>query len=332
MPIPFLLIGGLVAAGTAGVGAGAYGVKKMSDANNIIKDEKRKYDSKKNLFDKKNEECVKTLEDFTRLKLEIWKSFDRFSKTYEKIKNKPEFKGGIGKDKYRVSKLELENINEVKISALKILGASTLAVGTGGALAGGTIAGVGLFGVASTGTAISTLSGAAATNATLAAIGGGSLATGGLGMAGGTAILGGVVAAPALAIGGVFMAWKGNSSMEKAYEISAEVSKAVKQFNEGEIFLGNLQKIIKEVDVNLKRLYKYYLELIMRLEDVVKYKCDFRKFEENEKYLLEANIIIVKVLKKVTQINLITKNKEGKDIINSNKIKNELLECNKTII
>ncbi|MGL4873336.1 MAG: hypothetical protein ACRC30_12540, partial [Clostridium sp.] len=60
--------------------------------------------------------------------------------------------------------------------------------------------------------------------------------------------------------------------------------------------------------------------------------CDFRKFEENEKYLLEANIIIVKVLKKVTQINLITKNKEGKDIINSNKIKNELLECNKTII
>lgn len=332
MPIPFLLIGGLVVAGTAGAGAGAYGAKKMSDANNIIKDEKNRYDSKKSSFDKKNEECVKELEKFTRLKLEIWKSFDRFSVAYEKIKNKPKFKGGVGEDKYTVSNLELDDINEVKISALKILGASTLAVGTGGALAGGTIAGVGLFGAASTGTAISALSGAAATNATLAAIGGGSLATGGLGIAGGTAILGGMVAAPALAIGGVFMAWKGNSSMDKAYKIRDEVNQAVKQFNEGEILFNNLKNIIKEVEVNLKNLYKYYLELIMRLEDIVKYKEDFRSFEENEKYLLEANILIVKVLKQVTQISLITKNEYGKDIVDSNKIKNELIECNKVVI
>jgi hypothetical protein len=41
-----------------------------------------------------------------------------------------------------------------------------------------------MLGAASSGTAISSLAGAAATNATLAAIGGGSLAAGGLGMAG----------------------------------------------------------------------------------------------------------------------------------------------------
>ena len=45
---------------------------------------------------------------------------------------------------------------------------------------------------ASTGTSIASLSGAAATNATLAFFGGGSLAAGGLGMAGGTAVLGGL--------------------------------------------------------------------------------------------------------------------------------------------
>ncbi len=45
------------------------------------------------------------------------------------------------------------------------------------------------FGTASTGTAISTLSGAAATNATLAWLGGGALATGGGGTAAGTALL-----------------------------------------------------------------------------------------------------------------------------------------------
>ena len=45
------------------------------------------------------------------------------------------------------------------------------------------------FGVASTGTAISTLSGAAATNAALAWLGGGALAAGGGGMAAGEAFL-----------------------------------------------------------------------------------------------------------------------------------------------
>lgn len=53
---------------------------------------------------------------------------------------------------------------------------------------------------ASTGTAISSLSGAAATNATLAQLGGGALSAGGLGMAGGQAVLTGLTAAPLLMV------------------------------------------------------------------------------------------------------------------------------------
>ena len=72
--------------------------------------------------------------------------------------------------------------------------------GYGAALGGGLAAGalgaigayglVGTLGAASTGTAIGTLSGAAATNAALAWFGGGSLAVGGAGIAGGTAVTG----------------------------------------------------------------------------------------------------------------------------------------------
>ena len=51
---------------------------------------------------------------------------------------------------------------------------------------------VGTFGTAGTGTAISALSGAALTKATLAWLGGGALATGGLGVAGGAIVLGAV--------------------------------------------------------------------------------------------------------------------------------------------
>ncbi len=83
--------------------------------------------------------------------------------------------------------------------------AAAAAGGIGGAALGsaaayGTFAAAAAFGTASTGTAISTLSGVAATNATLAVLGGGTLAAGGAGMAGGTLLLTGMVAAPAAAL------------------------------------------------------------------------------------------------------------------------------------
>ena len=74
-------------------------------------------------------------------------------------------------------------------------------IGTGaGFLAGmGTIAAISAWGTASTGTAIATLSGAAATNASLAFLGGGSLAAEGFGMWVGGVVFGGVVAIVAIA-------------------------------------------------------------------------------------------------------------------------------------
>ncbi len=90
--------------------------------------------------------------------------------------------------------------------------ATSLAVNlaTGGMTAwsnAGTIAtvlgGTGVLGnTATTGIAISSLSGAAATNASLAALGGGALSVGGGGMALGTAVVAGTGAAVSGAIGG----------------------------------------------------------------------------------------------------------------------------------
>jgi hypothetical protein len=81
----------------------------------------------------------------------------------------------------------------------------SIVAGIAGAAAGpafyvGTLALVGTFGTASTGTAISTLSGAAATKASLALLGGGSLATGGGGVAAGTLVLSGGVAIVVVAV------------------------------------------------------------------------------------------------------------------------------------
>ena len=91
--------------------------------------------------------------------------------------------------------------------------ATSLAVNlaTGGMTAwsnAGTIAtvlgGTGVLGnTATTGVAISSLSGAAATNASLAALGGGALSVGGGGMALGTAVVAGTGAAVNGAVGGI---------------------------------------------------------------------------------------------------------------------------------
>ncbi|MCX4760206.1 helix-turn-helix domain-containing protein [Streptomyces sp. NBC_01275] len=131
--------------------------------------------------------------------------FLRFVELAESISGAPEPE--------RPSEEEIESTGEtptaIRIEAMSFGIANAIrgaaAGGAAGAAAGGAAAygaftAAALFGTASTGTAISTLSGVAATNATLALLGGGTLAAGGAGMAGGTLLLTGMVAAPAAAL------------------------------------------------------------------------------------------------------------------------------------
>jgi hypothetical protein len=79
------------------------------------------------------------------------------------------------------------------------------------------------FGVASTGTAISALSGAAATNAALAWLGGGALAAGGSGIAGGSAFL--ALAGPVgWAIGGTVLVGSALFARSKNRKIAEEAN------------------------------------------------------------------------------------------------------------
>lgn len=87
--------------------------------------------------------------------------------------------------------------------------------------------GVSVAGTASTGTAIAGLSGAAATNATLASLGGGALAAGGMGIAGGMAFLGGLVAAPVLAVAGSAAKNAGEKALTEAEQFQAEVERFI---------------------------------------------------------------------------------------------------------
>ena len=110
-----------------------------------------------------------------------------------------------------------------------------LAGGAGGAAAGaavGSVAAYGTFvaatsfGAASTGAAISGLSGVAATNATLALLGGGTLAAGGAGVAGGTMVLAGIVAAPAAILFAGGLLWMARRSRKQQQEFAEQLDEA----------------------------------------------------------------------------------------------------------
>ena len=113
------------------------------------------------------------------------------------------------------------------------------------------------FGTAATGTAISTLSGVAATNAALAWIGGGALAAGGGGMAAGAAILS--MAGPiGLAIGGVAAgaalskaSSKNKKIAEEADRMTGEIDSAI---NKLERAIDKIKSLIDEISTAVSSL------------------------------------------------------------------------------
>lgn len=159
--------------------------------------------------------------------------------------------------------------NDYKTAAVKNAGAGAAGVGAGVAVAAlGPTAAMGIattFGVASTGTAISALSGAAATNAALAWLGGGALAAGGGGMAAGNAFLalagpvGWAIAGVAITASGL-MFWKSSSDKKKIENIFTLISErdvksyklAVVELNERIARIGNETKLLKEAIIAVK--------------------------------------------------------------------------------
>ncbi len=139
---------------------------------------------------------------------------------------------------------DLESLDQAYGDILKILGGagSSLAggVGAGALTALGAHGAVAAFGTASTGAAIGSLSGAAASSATLAWFGGGALAAGGLGIAGGTAVLGGIVAAPAIIGFGVFR-------QVKAGQVQKEAAEKIRKIKVNEAEIGRDQAKLRAV-------------------------------------------------------------------------------------
>jgi transcriptional regulator with XRE-family HTH domain len=164
--------------------------------------------------------------------------------------------------------------NQIKSYANGVV--RTLAVGTGSAAAGAAVGGAAAYvtfvtaaalGTASTGAAISGLSGIAATNATLALLGGGTLAAGGAGVAGGMMVLTGIVALPALILfaGGLALMVKRNRKQRQ--EFDAQLREAEAQLVATKPGIEALQDILPRAVVTLDYIATHAGHAVHRWED-----------------------------------------------------------------
>ncbi len=235
MPIPFILAGAAAVAGVTGLVKGGEALSNNNKAKELIEKAEKKYERAKDELEIQRDHLSENLDELGKTKLYSWSNdIGTFVDLFKKFK-KVDIQGDVNiNEKLKLQINNSDNFNKMEVASLKaseVVEAGISALGAG-ALAGiASYGGAMMFASASTGTAIATLSGAAATNATLAWFGGGSLAAGGLGMAGGTAVLGGIVAGPVLAVAGFIMAAKSEENLASAKKIYSEAELAVEKLD-----------------------------------------------------------------------------------------------------
>lgn len=290
---------GVAITGTVLTAAGLFGAGKTAHAGiNLYQAAQIKRSAEeihKQALQRKDTESQATSEALQRLgeekSLVLTGSVSRFLETFRKLKN-VEFLQTETEEKLKEA--HLDELKPAELNSL-IQIASSLVAGSAVSAAGGALAAFGsysaaqVFACASTGTAISSLSGAAATNATLAFFGGGSLASGGLGMAGGSVILGGIVAVPALVAVGLIADAKTGQNLEQAKIQKAQALEA----EEMSIACGKTCQAIRRRICQfynlLARLDTRLLPLVFKMEDIVEAEgTDYRKLAPESRKIIAS--------------------------------------------
>lgn len=317
MPLPLIPI---ILGGASAIAA-AHGVKKGIDAKRDM-DLAKEINSNasgiasqaENTINTSKEKTTKAIEGLGEVKIKVLSgSIHDFVSTFEKIRNVM-LADSQGLDELRnfnSQSPEFLQLKQVSMEAKQIAVNGIGAIGGGALLAFGTYNVVmgglgGLLVTATTGTALTSLTGIAATNATLAWLGGGALSVGGFGMAGGIAVLGGLVAGPALALGGSLFA----KQVDKAYWDAKSNLEKAKEFEEQALAIKSTLKAIRTRAYQLKDLLealdKPLSELNADMRSIIRNNgTDWNTYSETDKRQIYKCVQVAQVLKMVLDTSLL---------------------------
>lgn len=283
MPLPIILIGALVVGGVIGVAAGAGGMGNFNEAKKRSENAKRRHESAKNKTERARRHFMRRAGTYGDVQIEVARdTVGGFLRLIEELERQGQ-------------SLDIDIFEDIQISPTELRNEYRHIVDLSGALASGGLSGaaaggsastsavglVGLFASASTGTPISLLSGAAAKSATLAWLGGGPLAVGGGGVAMGSIVLGGIVVAPALLIGGLVLAAKGEKALTQAREYESKVNVACKELDKLCDFLKRAEKRVDELETVLRTLSELAQAAMVRIDPSI---IDLSDLKDRERF------------------------------------------------
>ena len=304
------LLAATIGACLFGLGKSIAAASDNSDAEEMNDEAEGLVDGARRDVERARLKSRKELELLGLEKVAAWQGpLAHFLKTIRKLNN-------VDMDKLLLpsesAKLGKETISRMEISYKEIehafgVGAGALAAGTGAALV--SYAAVGAFASAGTGAAIAGLSGAAATNATLAWLGGGALTAGGLGVAGGMWVLGGMVAAPMLLVLGFMSSAKAKENLANARSNLANAKEAKSQAD----------VIVAACDGISERTALFWVaieELSLRTEDEVcmldadikALGCDYMKFTTEAKEHVGKAVSLAQALWSLCDVPILDEN------------------------
>ena len=169
-----------------------------------------------------------------------------------------------------------------------VVGSTFMGIATPAVLRTGVVS----LATASTGTAISGLTGIAATNATLAWLGGGALAAGGGGMALGAVMLNVAVIGPTLLVAGITVKNRGTKARTEAEKHRTDVDIEVAQLDARDQLLRTVQSRVNEIELILTQLVA---EAVAALDLLESEPFDMERDAER----LQKSLILVKSVRDV---------------------------------
>ena len=231
-------------------------LEEITRINNLCQEMLKNFNSEKEKFDRDFE---REHSEYLNLMKKVKSQFETFSMIRHLEENNrfnTNHRVSIGKNLNNLSN-EMDNdfvpSNVVEYEKGVVAGAAT-GVGAVGLMTA--------IGSAGTGVALSSLTGTAYIHATLAAMGGGTLAHGGLGMLGGVAVLGAAFLVPAVAVTAYFT----DKQIQKAYEEAKAREKKSADFErESKLLLKNCKiglNIFRRINMEIYAFSEFFDELL----------------------------------------------------------------------
>ena len=312
MALPLIIGAIALATGTKGILKGISGVQKLSKAKEAIEVFESTLLEFQSIMEEHEKLAQKSMNSLGEAELTVLSTFQVFCDSMERLQERPLFKDEVIIDS-NLDNITIDKLKKISTKADYIqttLASATIV--TAGALAasGATTSIITSFGTASSGTAISSLTGAAASNAVLATIGGGSLATGGGGVALGSTLLGSGSIGIGLMLGGYYLNYTGDKALKNAKQAYLETRKIAELLRKATVILINIKELAEGYTGLLGIIFNKYLSDLEWFIDIVEYKTFWNEYTNEEKARIERLVLLVSILYKMCSIQFLVEQDE----------------------